>query len=159
MKASTDPRHQARRLALQTLFEWSFLSKDLKEILKSLIKVNLSEKESGFPKSTGEEKQLALIIDQTLVENLTQGVIDNLNEIDEVVQKCAPEWPINQIAKIDLTILRLAIFELLHEKQTSHKVVIDEAVELGKEFGSDQSPKFVNGVLGSVVKLIGEADQ
>lgn len=156
MKASSDPRHQARRLALQTLFEWSFLSKDPNDILKSSIKIDLTEKESGFPENTGEERRLAEIIDLGLVEKLTQGVINNLNEIDEVVQECAPEWPINQIAKIDLTILRLAIFELLHEKQTSHKVVIDEAVELGKEFGSEQSAKFVNGVLGSVVKLISE---
>lgn len=70
--------------------------------------------------------------------------------IDSIIQGCAPEWPIAQINRIDLSILRQAMYELSH-KNTPTKVVIDEAVELAKEFGSESSPKFVNGVLGSVV--------
>lgn len=72
---------------------------------------------------------------------------------DELIHDCAPEWPIPQINRIDLSILRLSIYELMHEK-TPIKVVIDEAVELAKEFGAESSPKFVNGVLGSVVKKL-----
>ncbi len=73
--------------------------------------------------------------------------------IDEMIEKSAPEWPIEKINKIDLAILRLSIFEML-EKKAPPKVIIDEAVELAKEFGSESSPAFVNGVLGSIYKEI-----
>ncbi len=73
--------------------------------------------------------------------------------IDEMIEKSAPEWPIEKINKIDLAILRLSVFEML-EKKTPPKVIIDEAVELAKEFGSENSPAFVNGVLGSIYKKI-----
>ena len=78
-------------------------------------------------------------------------IVDNLESIDLIVSNNAPEWPINQINKIDLAILRLAIFELTSTK-TPPKVVIDEAVELGKEYGSNSSAKFINGVLGNYLK-------
>lgn len=73
--------------------------------------------------------------------------------IDEKIQTAAPEWPISQIAKIDLAVLRLAVSELLTKKEPP-KVVIDEAVELAKEFGNDNSPKFVNGVLGTILRSL-----
>lgn len=81
-----------------------------------------------------------------------EPIIKNLYKIDKVISKCAPEWPVEKLNKIDLAILRLALYELLIEKLNPHKVVIDEAIELGKEFGSDNSPKFVNGVLGTALK-------
>jgi N utilization substance protein B len=80
----------------------------------------------------------------------------DFERIDGIIQGCAPEWPIAQINRIDLSILRQSIYELSH-KNTPTKVVIDEAVELAKEFGSESSPKFVNGVLGSVVTKLKKA--
>lgn len=77
-----------------------------------------------------------------------------LSAIDEKIQLAAPEWPIDKIAKIDLAILRLATYELLIEKNEPPKVIIDEAIELGKEFGNDNSAKFVNGVLGTILKTV-----
>lgn len=77
----------------------------------------------------------------------------NLKKIDKVIQDCAPDRPLAQINKIDLSILRLSVFELIIEKSIPPKVVIDEAVELGKEFGSDSSPAFINGALGQAIKL------
>jgi transcription antitermination protein NusB len=79
-------------------------------------------------------------------------IIDNLDKIDDYIQGAAPEWPIARLNKVDLAILRLSVYELLIEKKTPPKVVIDEAVELGKMYGSDNTPKFVNGVLGSLLK-------
>ena len=76
-----------------------------------------------------------------------------IKTIDKLIQKAAPDRPLNQINKIDLAILRLSIFELIIDKSTPPKVVVDEAVELGKEFGSDSSPAFINGALGQLIKL------
>jgi len=81
------------------------------------------------------------------------SIIKKLSKIDPLIKKCAPDWPLDQINKVDLAILRLATYELLDSSQPQ-KVIIDEAVELAKELGSDSSPKFVNGVLGSVVDLL-----
>ncbi len=83
-----------------------------------------------------------------------QPIISKLDEIDELIKKSAPNRPIEQINKIDLSILRLSIFELIIDKEPP-KVIIDEAVELGKEFGSDSSSSFINGVLGKVLNLKG----
>lgn len=80
-------------------------------------------------------------------------IISSLKKIDHLIGQCAPDWPVHKLNKVDLAVLRLAIHELM-EKQNPEKVIIDEAIELAKEFGSSSSPKFVNGVLGSVlVKL------
>lgn len=83
------------------------------------------------------------------------NIIANLPQIDELISQSATDRPIEDINKVDLSILRLSIFELIIEKGTPPKVVIDEAVELGKEFGSDSSSSFINGVLGKVVQLKG----
>lgn len=77
---------------------------------------------------------------------------NSLDKIDRTIEKAAPQFPINKIAKIDVAILRLAVFELLIEKKEPFKVIIDEAIELGKEYGSDSSPAFINGVLGTIYK-------
>lgn len=82
----------------------------------------------------------------------TNQIIEHLPEIDSLITACAPQWPIDQINRIDLAILRLALYELAVSKQEPEKVIIDEAVELAKEFGGESSPAFVNGVLGNVVK-------
>ena len=81
------------------------------------------------------------------------GIVKNLTKIDKLISAAAADRPIGEINQIDLAILRLAIFELIIEKEAPLKVIIDEAVELGKEFGSDSSSAFINGALGKVVKL------
>jgi len=79
-------------------------------------------------------------------------ILDNLNQIDQKISLSAPEWPLERINKIDLAILRLAVYELVVEKKQPPKVIIDEAIELAKEFGSEGSASFVNGVLGNIWK-------
>jgi N utilization substance protein B len=79
-------------------------------------------------------------------------IVDTLPDIDAKIAVAAPEWPLDKIAKIDLAILRLASFELLVAKSESPKVVIDEAIELAKAYGNENSSKFINGVLGSILK-------
>lgn len=89
---------------------------------------------------------------QPLDSLLAKTVIEKQNRIDKIIKKAATEWPINQINHIDLAILRLAIYEMLVLKKEPIKVVIDEAIELGKTFGGEKSPQFINGVLGTVFK-------
>lgn len=81
-------------------------------------------------------------------------IIENLSEIDKMITKIAPDWPVDKLNRIDLAILRLALYELIIGKKNPEKVIIDEAVELGKEYGSENSPKFVNGALGTGLKII-----
>lgn len=83
-----------------------------------------------------------------------EKIVKKISEIDEIISGCAPKWPIDQINNIDLAILRLAVYELLFEKNTPKKVVINEAIELAKEFGAKSSSKFVNGVLGTALEKI-----
>ncbi len=85
--------------------------------------------------------------------SLIDKILKKKSRIDKMIEESAPEWPIDKINKIDLAILRLSVFEMI-EKKAPPKVIIDEAVELAKEFGSESSPAFVNGVLGSIYKKI-----
>ncbi len=145
MKTSKDPRHLARYIALQILFEWSTrtdltTSEELLDQTLQTISENLIEEVPQAKPNLDMARELVL------------GVTAHKDELDQIIGICAPEWPVDQIAKVDANILRLAIYELLHRNDTPLKVAIDEAVELAKEFGSDASSKFVNGVLGTVVK-------
>jgi len=135
MKTKADPRHTSRKIALSSIFCWLFNEPNTEESM--LLSKDVMESES-------------LEFDSDLVSFLVEGVKEHSQKIDRIIEESAPEWPIDKIAKIDLVILRLAIFELLFGKKAPIKVVIDEAVELAKEFGNDTSHKFVNGVLGSV---------
>jgi N utilization substance protein B len=92
--------------------------------------------------------------DPDFVKNLTQGVISHLPEIDKIIEKAAPEWPLEQIALVDRNVLRIGLYELLYAKkeEVPPKVAINEAIELAKGFGGENSGKFVNGVLGTVYK-------
>jgi len=137
MKTKADPRHTSRKIALSSLFCWLFNE--------------LNTEESMLLSKDAMESQ-ASDFDSDLVSFLVEGVKKHSQEIDKIIVESAPEWPIDKIAKIDLVVLRLAIFELLYGKKAPMKVAIDEAVELAKEFGNDTSHKFVNGVLGSVVE-------
>ena len=80
-------------------------------------------------------------------------IIIKIGKIDQIINQCAPKWPLEKINHIDLAILRLAIYELWFDRQIPEKVSIDEAIELAKEFGSENSPSFINGVLGTAYKL------
>ena|SRR3990167_6058955 len=129
-----DLRHQSRRLALAGIFSWLFSEQKTEECL------GLSTELLEIDKD-----------DKTLTDTIVNGVKSYNDEIDKIISECAPDWPIDKISKIDLVILRIAVFELLYSKKVPEKVAIDEAVELAKEFGNDTSSKFVNGVLGTVV--------
>ena len=132
-------RHLTRSIVMQSLFEWDFYGRkgDLSEILQR----NLDEFGPGL-----EETGFA--------QDLSSGVIEKMAIIDGIIEKAAPQWPIEQISVIDRNILRLGLFELLYEdkKAVPPKVAINEAIELAKNFGGESSGKFVNGVLGTVYK-------
>lgn len=122
---------------MQSLFEWDFNGKAGKI-------EDIASAHSAEHSLVGEQAEF--------VQKLALGVVQNLPEIDEIIQKHAPEWPIDQTPMVDRNVLRLGVFELCFLKEVPPKVVIDEAVELGKSFGGESSGKFVNGVLGSVYK-------
>lgn len=134
MKTEHDPRHQARMLVLQKLFAKDFMDLDRQEIALDQLK-ELNEFET---------------YDENLYEELMRGVLENIVEIDRYIVKYAPAWPIEQIKKVDLEILRIAIYEGFIAQLTPPKVAIDEAIELAKSFGGSTSDKFVNGVLGAI---------
>lgn len=128
-------RHLSRIIAMQTLYEWDFRQNgDPMEIMKRHME------------RVGEDA------DREFVTQLINGVLEHINDIDESITKAAPEWPLEQIAVVDKTILRLAIFELLYLLDVPPKVAINEAVELGKTFGGENSSKFINGVLGTLYR-------
>lgn len=127
-------RRKARVLALQILYEMDTVSHDLAEVLDSRIE------DAGLQPASA-----------AFVRNLVRGILANQAEIDNIVSAFAPSWPIRQMAVVDRNILRMAIYEITLGGETPPKVAINEAVELAKAFGSDSSPKFVNGVLGSVM--------
>ncbi len=86
-------------------------------------------------------------------KELLDGVLGQLEEIDEMITSLAPNWPIHQLASVDRNVLRVAIFEIISGVDTPPKVAVNEAIEIAKAFGSESSPKFVNGVLGSVIAV------
>jgi N utilization substance protein B len=133
----TGERRKARTLALQVLYEVDSVGHEAEAALEHRL--------SG--ESLPEEGV-------TFARELIGGVIENRAAIDQSIQRFAPAWPVAQINTVDRNILRLAIFEILFAKKVPVKVAINEAVELAKRFGGDNSPRFVNGVLGSVSGLL-----
>ena len=140
-------RHLGRIVALQTLYEYEFRqqSEDISVDIDEILSRNLARYESA-------------IDDTDFVKDLVAGVLGVLGELDAKIQPIAPEWPIDQIARIDRAVLRLGLYELLYRgDKVPPKVAINEAVELAKAFGSDNSSKFINGVLGTAYRtLLGE---
>lgn len=137
-------RHLSRSIAMQSLFEWDFLGmRD--EKLEEIVERNVKEFGPG-------------IEDGNFVLSLAKGAISHLKEIDKIIERCAPEWPIAQIAMVDRNVLRIGIYELLYENrdEVPPKVAINESIELAKNFGGENSGKFVNGVLGTIYREIGE---
>jgi N utilization substance protein B len=137
-------RHLARSIALQTLFEWDFRNEDPAKI-PEIMKRDIDEFAPG-------------IDDDGFTKTLIDGAFAHMKEIDEIIQRAAPEWPLAQIAAVDRNVLRIGLFELLFgdREAVPPKVAINEAIELAKSFGGDSSGKFVNGVLGTVYREIGE---
>jgi len=137
-------RHLSRSIVLQSLFEWDFGGCDNNAIDKIL--------------ERNEEEFAPGLEDFSFIKNLTVNILSKYKEIDTIISKAAPEWPINQISIIDRNVLRIGLYELLFSarQDVPAKVAINEAIELAKTFGGDNSSKFVNGVLGSVYKEIGE---
>ena len=136
-------RHLGRILALQTLYEYDFRrdcndeALDLAEILARNIK-----------------RYSDTVEDQVFVKNLVQGVITHASHLDSVLQPVAPDWPIDQIARMDRLVLQMSLYELVSNDDVPPKVVINEAVELSKAFGGENSSKFINGVLGTILRNI-----
>ncbi|MDO9333680.1 MAG: transcription antitermination factor NusB [Dehalococcoidales bacterium] len=130
-------RRKARSVALQALYEIDAVGHDPEATLNHLLE------EATL---TGENASFA--------QELVRGVVRYKDKLDAHIRRFAPAWPVEQIAVIDRNILRLAIFEVLLDNRVPMKVAINEAVELAKDFGSDSSPRFVNGVLGAVSALI-----
>src|SRR5665811_679265 len=140
-------RHLSRSIVLQTLFEWDFNnSKDLN--IRNVINKNIKEFALGLE-------------DDVFVFTLAEEVLKKQTVVDEIIEKAAPDWPIDKISMVDRNILRIGLTELLFgdRKEVPPKVAINEAIELAKTFGGENSSKFVNGVLGAVYKEIGEPDK
>ena len=135
MKRRNDPRHFSRLLAIQTFFSENFETKNkrCKHSLKDLKEINEIKK-----------------YDKDLFNKLIEGVKENKSEIDEKIKEHAPQWSLEQIKRVDIEILRIAIYEGFIGQITPPKVAIDEAIELAKELSGEASDKFVNGVLGAI---------
>lgn len=137
-------RHLSRSIVMQSLFEWDFRSFD-ESAISGIIDRNLEEFAPGMG-------------DFSFVKMLADGVLKKRVDLDNIIEKAAPEWPISKISIVDRNVLRLGLYELLFadKKEVPAKVAINEAIELAKTFGGDTSGKFVNGVLGAVYKELGE---
>lgn len=135
-------RHQARVVALQTLYEVACAHHPPGRVLEQrLSETPLAERTADFSR------------------RLVAGVTEHQEVLDDFIQRYAPEWPLEQMAYIDLNILRIAIYEFAVSGETPIKVSINEAVELAKTFGSDSAPRFVNGVLGTLVDHVAAISQ
>lgn len=136
-------RHLGRIIALQTLYEQDFRSEcgdnsfDVQDVTKRNI-----------------ERYKENLEDTDFINQLTSGICNKIEELDVEIQPLAPEWPISQIARMDRIILRIGLYELKYNKDVPPKVVINEAVELAKAFGGENSSKFVNGVLGTAYRAM-----
>lgn len=140
-------RHLGRIVALQTLYEQDFRAEAGDETfdLASVLKRNIARYQDTLD-------------DVFFVEELTRGVSKYTHDLDAELTPLAPEWPLSQIARMDRVVLRIGLYELRHGKDIPPKVAINEAVELAKAFGGDNSSKFINGVLGSALKGVTPGD-
>lgn len=139
-------RHLGRIVALQSLYEYEFRvqASDSTAVIGEIVARNL-------------ERYKETIDDKQFISDTVNGVLAHQDELDSKIQPIAPDWPVEQIARVDRTILRIGMFELLHMQEiVPAKVAINEAVELAKAFGSDNSSKFINGVLGTAFRTLVE---
>lgn len=138
-------RHLSRSIVLQTLFELDFRDKFSPKLANEILNRNIEEFTNG-------------ISDLPFMSRLVDTAIVKKNEIDQIIQKAAPDWPIEKISTVDRNVLRIGLTELLFSdrEEVPAKVAINEAIELGKNFGGESSGRFINGVLGAVYREIGE---
>ncbi len=133
-------RHLGRIVAMQTLYEYDFRGGEETAIeLAPILERNLNEFKSS-------------IDDTNFVDDLVDGVHRHSDQIDSIIGPAAPDWPVDQIAKIDKVVLRIGVYELVIKRDVPPKVAINEAVELAKTFGGENSSKFINGVLGTIYR-------
>jgi N utilization substance protein B len=127
---------------MQSLYEWDFNGKKPDD-LEKIVEKNIKEFGPGLK-------------DESFVWQIIQGVVANFSSLNKIIEKAAPEWPVEQITIIDRNILRIGLYELLYgnKEEVPPKVAINEAIELAKTFGGESSGKFINGVLGTVFKEI-----
>jgi len=129
---------------MQSLYEWDFKGMD-KDKLDEVVKRNIKEFGPGIEETD-------------FIWQIVNGVIESLSKLNKIIEKSAPEWPLDQITVVDRNVLRIGLYELLlgNRKEVPPKVAINEAIELAKTFGGESSGKFINGVLGTVYREIGE---
>ena len=139
-------RHLSRSIVLQSIYEWDFYDK--KPVLKTIVERNIKDFGPGL-----EELDF--------IYQLSDGIEKHMAELNNIIEKAAPEWPINQISMVDRNVLRIGLFELLYsdKEQVPPKVAINESIELAKSFSGQTSGKFVNGVLGTVYKELNPEEQ
>ncbi|MBU1033232.1 MAG: transcription antitermination factor NusB [Patescibacteria group bacterium] len=130
-------RHLARTVALQSLYEWDFY--DEKKDAGKIVERNIKEMAPDL-----DEKDFA--------ENIVKFVLENQKEIDSIISKFAPDWPLEKITTVDRNVLRIGTYELVFNQDIPSKVSINEAIEVAKTFGGESSGKFVNGVLGAIYR-------
>jgi N utilization substance protein B len=140
-------RHLSRSIVLQTLFEWDFNKLPLDKIYE-ILDYNVQSLGEGLP-------------DKEYPKKLLDGILKYWDKINKLIEKSAPEWPIEQINNVDRNVLRIGIYELVfgNKNEVPPKVAINEAVELAKVFGGDSSRKFVNGVLGTIYRQLEELEK
>ena len=140
-------RHLARSIVLQSLYEFDF-KKDKNPNLENIIKRNMEEFGQG-------------IEENDFINNLIKGVLSKQSQIDQIIEKSAPEWPLEQITIVDRNVLRMGIYELLfgNKEEVPPKVAINEAIELAKSYGGESSGRFVNGVLGTIYREMEKTNQ
>ena len=139
-------RHLSRSIVLQSLYEWDFYGQN-KGALETILDRNIKDFGPGLE-------------DLSFVKSLAEGILKHQTDIDNIIEKAAPEWPIQQIPLVDRNILRMGLYELLYsnKEEVPPKVAINEAIELAKTFSGRTSGKFVNGVLGTVYKNLPTAE-
>ncbi len=139
-------RHLSRSIVMQSLYEWDFAGKKPDE-LKKIVERNIKEFAPGLENTD-------------FIWQLINNISKKLTQLDKIITKAAPEWPVEQITIVDRNVLRIGLYELLYSKkeEVPPKVAINEAIELAKTFGGESSGKFINGVLGTVYKQL-EAGQ
>ena len=131
--STIDYRHHARSLALQALYEIDCTDHNMGEVLRERLDSDTVREDT-----------------RTLAARLVRGVLSHQQNLDVLIHRYAPEWPLDQIAIIDRNILRIAMYELAMEESIPVKVAINEAIELAKTYGTESTPRFINGVLGSL---------
>lgn len=142
-------RHLARSIAMQSLYEWDFAGAKERD-LNPIVERNIQEFGPGLADTNKD-----------FVRRLVAGVIEHLPQLNTIIDKAAPEWPLEQITLVDRNVLRLGLYELLYsnKEEVPPKVAINEAIELAKNFSGESSGRFVNGVLGTVYRELESSAQ